>query len=151
MINTETKHGYDVIYLAACALHKAVPSWDRVRGMDLPAVFRMAKFHGMESITCSVLECLPGECLAALDGECFRKWQEAKAKGLRKNILMDAERGKLFAWLREQGIWHMPMKGVLLQDLYPEYGMRQMTDNDILFDGQYREVVRTYFVENGYI
>ena len=32
------------------------------------------------------------------------------------------------------GIWYMPLKGTLLKDLYPKTGMREMADNDILFD-----------------
>lgn len=50
----------------------------------------------------------------------------------------------------EQGIWHMPLKGVILKDFYPSIGMRQMSDNDILFDQAYAGQIRDYMVSRGY-
>ena len=44
----------------------------------------------------------------------------------------------------------MPMKGVILQQLYPRVGMRQMSDNDILIDPAYRKEVQDYMEKNGY-
>lgn len=34
--------------------------------------------------------------------------------------------------------------------MYPVFGMRQMADNDILFDSTYREKVRDIFLDSGY-
>lgn len=33
----------------------------------------------------------------------------------------------------------MPLKGILLKEMYPKIGMLQMADNDILYDKQYRK------------
>ena len=153
-MTTQTyKHGYDMIYLAACALHHEVPSAERVASMSLGEVYRFAKHHGMQAITFAGLELLLSSLPDAdetFPQELLQKWSEDRAKAVRKNILFDAERRKLFDFLDERGIWHMPLKGVILQEFYPEYGMRQMVDNDILFDSNYRETVRDYFLENGY-
>ena len=147
------KHGYDMIYLAACALHHEVPSAERVVSMSFTDVYRIAKHHGMQAITFSGLKlwiASSAENAEKIPPELLQKWSDDKAKAIRKNILFDAERGKLFEFLDDRGIWHMPLKGVILQDYYPEYGMRQMVDNDILFDIAHRETVREYFLENGY-
>ena len=44
----------------------------------------------------------------------------------------------------------MHLKGVILKDLYPAVGMRQMSDNDILFDEKFRNEVRDYMQSQGY-
>ena len=44
----------------------------------------------------------------------------------------------------------MPLKGSLLKDLYPRYGMRQMSDNDILFDSSRAEDVRQIMESMGF-
>ena len=50
----------------------------------------------------------------------------------------------------ENEIAYLPLKGIILQDVYPKLGMRQMVDNDILIDINKRHLVREYMVENGY-
>lgn len=45
---------------------------------------------------------------------------------------------------------HMPLKGSILKDWYPKFGMREMADNDILFDATRRQQVRDIFVNRGY-
>ena len=44
----------------------------------------------------------------------------------------------------------MPLKGAVLKDLYPKHDMRQMADNDILFDVTCQKEIRDYFVSHGY-
>lgn len=145
--------GYDMIYLAACALHNKAPDTERIRAMELPAVYHLAKFHTMQAITYMAFELWlaeGGNASEVIEPEIHQKWAEAKAKAIRKNILFETEREKLFTFMDEQNIWYMPLKGVILQDYYPVYGMRQMVDNDILFDSEYRDTIRRYFLSNGY-
>lgn len=78
------------------------------------------------------------------------KWEESKNKVIRKTVLMNAERDKLLRYMEEQKIWHLPLKGVILSTMYPEFGMRQMADNDILFDAFFRKNVKDWFVTHGY-
>ena len=61
-------------------------------------------------------------------------FSEAKAKAMRKVALMDVEMSLIFAKLIDAGVWYMPLKGAVLKDDYPKYGMRQMADHDILID-----------------
>ena len=44
----------------------------------------------------------------------------------------------------------MPLKGSILKDWYPKPGMREMADNDILFDSSGRKQVRELFQNRGY-
>ena len=53
---------------------------------------------------------------------------------MRKALLFDAERKGILDFMEQRGIWYLPLKGVVLKDYYPAVGMRQMSDNDILYD-----------------
>ena len=44
----------------------------------------------------------------------------------------------------------MPLKGSILKEWYPKFGMREMADNDILFDATRRQQVRNIFANRGY-
>ena len=65
-------------------------------------------------------------------------------------MLLDAEREAILAELEREKIRHMPLKGVIIKELYPKIGLREMTDNDILFDEAKREHVRDIFRARGY-
>lgn len=150
--------GEDMLYLITCALHNQIPDKDKVYNMNLAALYRYAKRHTLAAITYDALELLggsTGDGLRALakDEEVLfilTKWKETRDKALRKNLMLDAARKKLFRHLEEQQIWHMPLKGAILKELYPKQEMRQMADNDILFDAAYKSAVRDYFVREGY-
>lgn len=71
-------------------------------------------------------------------------------KAVRKVLLFDAERKKLCAWMDSEHIWYLPLKGIILKDYYPSVGMRQMSDNDILFDADAWERVEKHMISDGY-
>lgn len=78
------------------------------------------------------------------------KWKEQKGKAIRKNMLLDAERAEILRFLESESIWYLPLKGSVLKDLYPKYGMREMADNDILIDPAGREKIFAFMSERGY-
>lgn len=131
----------DLIYLLSCVLNCSVPSPQRVEDMDLEQLYRAATSHMLGSITASALE---------RAGVFDEKFTIEKEKATRKNIFLDVERKKLFEFFEQNRIWYMPLKGVILKEIYPEFSMRQMSDNDILFDENFRKNVKEYFEQNGY-
>ena len=152
------KTGEDMLYLITCALHNQTPDKDKVCGMDLAALYRYARRHTLAAITYDALELLGssiGEGLGAFAKDdtvvsVLTKWKETRDKALRKNLMLDAARKKLFQYMDAEHIWYMPLKGAILKDLYPRQEMRQMADNDILFDAEYEAAVKDYFVREGY-
>ncbi len=68
----------------------------------------------------------------------------------RKGILLDLEREKICTFLEESHIWYMPLKGVILKELYPKTVMRQMADNDILYDKSGQKQLMNYMTKCGY-
>lgn len=147
----------DLLYLADQALKETAADHDRIRAMDLNAVYQLARNHSMTAISYMALK-HSGifddtdfmNQLPEKTSRCLKVWREDMAKAVRKAILMDVERGKLYTFMEEQRIWYLPLKGILIKEFYPEVGMRQMSDNDILFDPAYAETIRRYFADRGY-
>lgn len=133
--------GYDMLYLSFCALNDVKPDENRVEKIDLSLLYKMAEFHSMSAIVAMSLE---------QAGIYQDDWQQAKLKAIRKNILLDDQRRQILAFMEEEKIWYMPLKGVVLKAMYPKPGMRQMADNDILFDKQFRGQLAEFMFKNGY-
>lgn len=113
----------------------------------------LAKKHSMAAATYYGIEKLldsQNTVNFELDADLLTNWQQARDMAIRKNIMLDFAREHIFAYMDENNIWHMPLKGSILKDLYPRPGMRQMADNDILVDAQYREQIFRHMVSLGY-
>lgn len=133
--------GYDMLYLSACAVNGIKPDQEYIAHINLEKLFQMCQYHSLTAIVCTALESADVS---------DKKFMEVKAKAIRKNLLLDAERKKICGFLEQNGIWYMPLKGAILKDMYPQLGMRQMSDNDILFDAYYRSDVRRFMEKRGY-
>ena len=139
------KLGLEASYLAACALHGQTPTAPET---DMDELYRFCKFHSVTSIVAMALEEVWKTEPA--DPETMKKWRQARDKVIRKNIMLNAERERILAFLESIGCWYMPLKGSLLQHDYPKFGMRQMGDNDILIDPAKNEEVYRFMMESGY-
>ena len=137
-----------LLYLMRCALQNIPPQ--PVEGTDYEALYQLSASHSVVAMTAMALE--SGELLTEehTSAEMIKKWKDAKSKAIRKNILLDHEREQIFRHFEEQGIWYLPLKGCILKDMYPKMGMRQMADNDILFDPAYQHQVKAYMESRGY-
>ena len=131
----------DVAYLAACGVNGQVPDEKRVGRTDLARLYKAADRHLLTGITAMALE------RAGVRDEAFT---QAKGKAIRKAAAFDVERAAVLSALEAAGIWYLPLKGCVLKELYPKLGMRQMADNDILFDGERCEEVRQIMEGLGY-
>ena len=131
----------DMMYLVRCALDGVAPDAERVAAMGLDAVYEVSERH--------LLVCA---CATALEAAGVRneRFVQARGKAVRKAALLDAERSGIFGCMDALGIWHVPLKGCVLQGLWPAYGMRQMADNDILFDASRAEDVRRIMEDRGF-
>ncbi len=116
---------------------------------SLADIYRISAYNGLVSLVGEGIDRLGieknDENAPVLDA-----FRQALAMAVRKNILLDTEREVIFSHFNEKGIWYMPLKGAILKDMYPKLGLRQMSDNDILFDAAYREYIHDYFVSQGY-
>lgn len=131
----------NVIYLSACMVNNEKPDAKRVTEMDLKHLFAVAEGH-----------LLTGIVGYALEAACVRDtaFVQAKSKAIRKQVLLDTERKAILEKLENAGVWYALLKGCVLKDLYPEIGMRQMSDNDILFDAGRADDVKAIMKSLGY-
>ena len=137
-----------LIYLMACSLQEIKPEEALLANIDVEALLRLAKAHSVSAMVCMALE--QTDAFRCAEESIRLKWLDSKNKAIRKNMLLDAERKTISHELETQGIWYMPLKGSILKDWYPKPGMREMADNDILFDPSGREQVREIFQNRGY-
>ena len=131
----------DLIYLVSCAVNGRKPDPGRIAGMDMDALYKQANTHLLTAVVAHALE------TAGVKEERFVK---AKKHSALKNAQMDMEMSEVFAELDAAGIWHMPLKGTVLQHIYPVYGMRQMSDHDILFDAKRADDVKKIMEKLGF-
>lgn len=117
--------GQDLIELVSCAVNDETPDKERIIGMDLREIYRMAQAHMLTAAVAFALEKtvpLP------------RAFDQAQKKAIRKLSLFEIERAAITREFENAGIRYLPLKGILLKDDYPKSAMREMTDNDILVD-----------------
>ena len=131
----------NVIYLSRCAVNGVNPDRERVGNMDLAALYAAADRHMMTAVVAMALES------AGVKDDAF---VQAEARSIRKSVSLDRELRRVAARLEAAGIWYMPLKGAVLKDYYPRFGMRQMTDYDILFDSTRAREVREIMEDLGY-
>ena len=150
-VKLTTETALDFVTLTACGLHGRTPASGWVAQMDLPSLYALSRYHSMSALLCMALESAEKETSGVLnDTALWQRWRTDKDQAIRKGLLLDAERKALFSFMEQEGIWYMPLKGALLKDVYPKVGMRQMSDNDILFDVTHQAKIRDYFVGRGY-
>ena len=131
----------NVIYLLSCALNGIIPSSKQVAMMDLSELYSVSE---RQMLTASVGFALES---AGVQNDAFKR---ARVMAIRKTAIMDAEMAKILRQFEKAGIWYMPMKGVVLKDFYPAYGMRQMADTDILIDTERTDDIRDIMKQLGF-
>lgn len=131
----------NLIYLLFCAVNGITPDTARVQAMDLEKLYRLAAFHSVSGAVCIALK------MAGIND---RQFDQSYMKAVRKIIFLDIEREAIFSDFERDGIWYMPLKGAVLKDIYSEIGMREMADNDVLFDGDKRAQVKEIMLARGY-
>lgn len=136
------KTQYDMVYLAACGVNSVRPEQEYLNGLDIEKLYQLSHGHSLDALVGTVLK-QAGVTLP-------NGWNERISKAIRKVVLFDAERAKLLSSMEQKGIWYLPLKGIVLKDFYPAVGMRQMSDNDILFDYSHCDEVQAYMESQGY-
>ena len=131
----------DLIYLLACAIHGVIPDKARTAAIDLDQLFRFCKWHSLRGIVHLALKS------AGIKDKTF---EDAYNKVVRKNVMLDIERNAILDDFEQHGIWYLPLKGSILKEYYPENGMREMADNDVLYDSSRQSEVKDIMLGKGY-
>ena len=130
-----------LIALVRCAVNGTVPDASILKEADLSFVYQEAERHMLTAAVAVALE-----SAGVRDSD----FSAAKSKAIRKSIAMEEEFRKIAAWMEQNHFWYMPLKGALLKDYYPQFGMRQMADYDILIDTAGADRLRSFMESLGY-
>jgi len=122
----------------SCALHGKRIESELIDDAASKELFRISKYHDVSALL-SLAFAKPDD-----------RWTSARFEAIRRTILFDEERSKILRFFEENQIWYCPLKGIILKDYYPEFGIREMGDNDILVDDTKADVIRRFMLDNGY-
>ncbi len=146
--NKATETLQALLYLTGCAVNGIVPQKERIQTADLNAVFSLSDRQSLLTLThYAVARAFGG----SLPNEAnLQEWDVNNQLLTYRSLLMNEDLSRLLDYLEKNGIWYMPMKGAVLQYMYPTPETRQKTDFDVLFDNDHQHKVLQWFVDNGY-
>lgn len=130
-----------VIYLASCAVNEIKPETDKIAGMDFEKIFSLASYHVMSAVVAMALESV---------GVKNDYVKNAISFSVMKNTYFETASNSVLKSLEEAGIWYIPLKGAVLKNYYPRFGMREMSDHDILIDAARAEDVKRIMESLGF-
>lgn len=133
----------DLCYVVYCALNNEKPDVNRLKKTQPAVIFKIAEQHSLNVLVSFAME-------PVVIDDAARYCKKSREMSLRRNLLLEAECRHLCKVMDEKGIWHMPLKGSVMKNLYPRMEMRQMSDQDILFDTNGRHEMREYMLARGY-
>lgn len=108
-------------------------------------LFFIAQKHKVDAMVFRTVQ-----SLGACPQELLTRWKAFADNALRCELLYDAERAALYDLFDREGLDYLPLKGILLKDLYPRKGMRQFADNDILFRKKQKRKLKKLMLAQGY-
>lgn len=119
---------------------------EKPEDIDWEKVFMLSEKHMVVSLAFDSILKLQDKP----QGKWYQIWKELADKALVKEISFDAERGQILDAFEQAKIKYLPLKGIILKDFYPRPGLRQFSDNDILYDKSRQQDVAEIMEGLGY-
>ncbi len=107
-------------------------------GCDAGVIYKMADAHDIAGLVCRGM------------AEPTEEFKKAQSREMRKYFVQSAELEVLCGELEKAEIFHMPLKGSVIRDIYPSPDMRTSSDIDILVDKSKIENVKDMMLSQGY-
>lgn len=133
----------------ACGLENLSPNLNYLNNLDAKLLYRYSHIHSIASMIGISLSKAYNLSLFFNEEE-IKYWQMSVNNALKKRIQFDIERKEITNFLDKERIWYCPLKGIIIQDLYPSFEMREMADNDLLYDASKRNQLMDYMKKRGY-
>lgn len=135
------KNAGDLALLLCSVLNEKKPDEKTTSGLDLTSLFEVAKAHMLEAAAGAALES------AGIVDPAFH---EAYSRAIRNETLREMESSRVYAEFDAAGVWYLPLKGTVMKELYPIFGIRQMSDVDVLIDRERADDVAELMKKAGY-
>lgn len=115
-------------------------------GLSFGGVLELAKAHSVANMAFYGIERLEKKPAEPLLSE----WEQIRDKAIVKDINQLSELEQISTAMSERNIRHLPLKGSVLKELYPQSDMRTMADIDMLIDEENAAAARDIMRELGY-
>lgn len=143
-MNSYTKTEVDyLLHLIYCTIHNEKPK--KFENVNYSALFELAKMQQIYNLINDKIQ--SQDHISLSDKALFRDYCLSEFKRM---IAIGTERSIIFSLLKENKVKFMPLKGLIFKNYYPKESMRQMSDNDILFDETKRDTVAKIMRELSY-
>ena len=136
---------YSYIKLFSLYLNKKSAEDFIIDDKMLSFFIKLSKYHSLTAFLYKAIK----DTKAKVNEEQLKKLEEWYYSNLRKTVLFDQERQKLYDFLNENQIDFLPLKGLVLEKYYSDPYTREFADNDILFASK-AEAIKGFFVNRGY-
>ena len=137
---------FNYLHLIALYLNKKDASNFKIDENNLSFFANLSKCHSLLAVLYKAIS----DTKAAVKEEYLKKLEEYYLVNVRKDVLFEKERKALFAYLNDNQIDYLPLKGIIIRDYYLDPHSREYADNDVLFLSSKDTLVKEYFVKNGY-
>ena len=109
-IRTLGKNEWDFLELVTFGLHMKAVSTERLHQMNLQAVRKWSKYHMLGALVYDAIEpaLKVDQTFAEAYPQLLTAWREKRDKALRKNMLLDPARKRLFRYMEAERICYMP-------------------------------------------
>lgn len=138
-------HAETLIYLTSCCLNNVTA---KLNNADWDMLYTFARGHNMSALAAKAL--MPTDAFRNAGKDIQKKWSDRLDASIKRTMLFNAERKRITSFLEEHGIWYIPLKGAVLNEMYPCFGTREFADNDILYDRAFYDDVKNYMLRSGY-
>lgn len=109
-------------------------------------LYALAKQHSITSLTFHIASSFIMES----QPELYADWKKSYEQTLVKELSFDAQRDAILSEFEACGIKYLPLKGIIINKLYPESGLREFSDNDILYDASRQKDVIQIMTSQGF-
>ncbi|MCQ2772224.1 MAG: nucleotidyltransferase family protein [Bacilli bacterium] len=117
-------------------------------GFNLKEAVKISKSHSLGALLAIALE--KTQYFTTLSSDIQKAISTLKLSSMKKSICFDSESSALYDEFNKQGIDFMPLKGIIIKELYPEIGMREFADHDILIRRKDAKAVKHIFASRNY-
>ena len=137
---------HEYLTLIALYLNKKEAKDFIVDKEKLSFFYKISKYHSLRALLYQAL------ILTKVDvqKEDLSKIEQDYLLNVRKSLSFAEERKALYAYLNEQGIDFLPLKGIVIKDYYLDQYTREFADNDILFDEKKDKLIKEFFIKRDY-
>ena len=142
MVGKESKILLELLQSAITGSRTDVPNSDS----SYSEVYNLSRFHNVDGTAFYGIN----NNNVILSDNLYKEWSRAKDRNIAKTTIENQEKAVIFKTFEEHHIFFLPLKGLIIKQMYPRPELRQMADLDILVHEFDIDLAGKLLVSNGY-